>query len=93
MNPSSLLNVSPDLMRERAHHGRPDAPMAAADDRSWSLKVCVALAAFAGLLVLINLATNPNRIWFHWPVMALLFAVIMRAVLRRGRRWDKKDDR
>jgi hypothetical protein len=53
MNPSSLLNVSPDLMRERAHHGRPDAPMAAADDRSWSLKVCVALAAFAGLLVLI----------------------------------------
>jgi len=27
--------------------------MAAADDRSWSLKVCVALAAFAGLLVLI----------------------------------------
>jgi len=47
----------------------------------------------AGLLVLINLATNPNRIWFHWPVLALLFLVIMRAVLRRGRRSDKKDDR
>ena len=54
--------------------------------------IAAALTA-AGFLVLINLATNPNRIWFHWPVMALLFAVIMRAVLRRGRRWDKKDDR
>jgi len=54
--------------------------------------IAAALTA-AGFLVLINLATNPNRIWFHWPVMALLFAVIMRAVLRRGRRSDKKDDR
>ena len=47
----------------------------------------------AGLLVVINLATNPNRIWFHWPVMALLFLVIMRTVIRRGRRSDKDEDR
>jgi adenylate cyclase len=47
----------------------------------------------SGFLVLINLFTSPHRIWFHWPVMALLFFGIMRTVLRRGRASDKKDDR
>ena len=47
----------------------------------------------AGFLVLINLFTNPHRIWFHWPVAALLFFAIMRTVLRRGRKSDRKEDR
>jgi adenylate cyclase len=47
----------------------------------------------AGFLVLINLFTNPYRIWFHWPVAALLFFGIMRTVLRRGREKDRKEDR
>jgi len=47
----------------------------------------------AGFLILINLFTNPYRIWFHWPVAALLFFAIMRTVLRGGRASDKKDDR
>ena len=47
----------------------------------------------AGFLVLINLFTSPHRIWFHWPVAALLFIVIMRTVLRRRRESDRKDDR
>ena len=54
--------------------------------------IAAALTA-AGFLVLINLATNPNRIWFHWPVAALLFLAIMRMVLRRGRESDRKEDR
>jgi adenylate cyclase len=54
--------------------------------------IAAALVA-AGFLVLINLFTNPSRIWFHWPVAALLFFVIMRTVLRRGRRRDRNDDR
>jgi len=47
----------------------------------------------AGFLVLINLFTSPHRIWFHWPVTALLFFGIMRTVLRRGREKDRKEDR
>jgi len=47
----------------------------------------------AGFLVLINLFTSPHRIWFHWPVAALLFFAIMRTVLRRGRGSDRKEDR
>jgi adenylate cyclase len=47
----------------------------------------------AGFLVLINLFSNPHRIWFHWPVAVLLFIVVMRTVFKRERRSDRKDDR
>ena len=46
----------------------------------------------AGFLILINLLSNPHRIWFHWPVAVLLFVVIMRTVLRR-RPSDRRQDR
>jgi adenylate cyclase len=52
-----------------------------------------AALTIAGFLVLINLFTSPHRIWFHWPVTALLFIAIMRTVLRRGRKPDRKEDR
>jgi adenylate cyclase len=46
----------------------------------------------AGFLILINLFTNPHRLWFHWPVAAILFVAVLRTVLR-DRRSDRKDDR
>jgi len=52
-----------------------------------------AALTIAGFLILINLFTNPHRIWFHWPVFALLFIAIMRTVLRLGRKPDRKEDR
>jgi adenylate cyclase len=52
-----------------------------------------AVLTISGFLILINLFTNPHRIWFHWPVAALLFFAIMRTVLRRGRGSDRKEDR
>jgi adenylate cyclase len=42
-----------------------------------------AALTLAGFLILINVFTNPHRIWFHWPVAALLFVAIMRTVFRR----------
>jgi hypothetical protein len=51
MNPSSLLNVSSDLLREHARLGMPTGPMAAASDRSWAIGVCLAFAVAAILLV------------------------------------------
>jgi adenylate cyclase len=54
--------------------------------------IAAALTASA-FLIAINLFTSPHRIWFHWPVTALLFLAIMRTVLRRNRDLDKPDDR
>ncbi len=51
------------------------------------------MLVIAGFLVLINAFTGFHRIWFHWPVAALLFIVIMRTLRRRGRASDRKEDR
>ncbi|MBI2736074.1 MAG: guanylate cyclase [Rhodospirillales bacterium] len=51
------------------------------------------LLVIAGFLVLINAFTGLHRIWFHWPVAALLFIVIMRTLRRRGPASDRKEDR
>ena len=45
-----------------------------------------AALAISAFLILVNLFSNPNRIWFHWPVTILLFIVILRTVLGRRRR-------
>lgn len=50
MNPSSLLNVSPDLMREHALHGAPDAPLGPATDRGWAIGIGLATLALVALL-------------------------------------------
>ena len=43
----------------------------------------------SGFLILINVFSGLHRIWFHWPVAALLFIGIMRTVLRRGPASDR----
>jgi len=48
--------------------------------RPRSIAVPLIIAAF---LILINVFTGLNRIWFHWPVAALLFIAILRTVTRR----------
>jgi adenylate cyclase len=53
----------------------------------------IALAlTISGFLILINVFTGLHRIWFHWPVAALLFVGILRTVLRR-RPADRKEER
>ena len=42
--------------------------------------IAVALTV-SGFLILINVFTGLHRIWFHWPVAALLFIGILRTVL------------
>jgi len=43
------------------------------------------ILTIAAFLVVINLFTNPHKIWFHWPVAALLFILILRIAGRRRR--------
>ena len=45
-----------------------------------SVAVLLTIAAF---LILINVFTGLNRMWFHWPVAALLFVVVLRTLGRR----------
>jgi adenylate cyclase len=47
----------------------------------------------SGFLILINVFTGLHRIWFHWPVAALLFIGIMRTVLRHSPASDRKRER
>ena len=47
----------------------------------------------SGFLILINAFTGMHRIWFHWPVAALLFLGILRTVLRRRPASDREGER
>jgi adenylate cyclase len=51
------------------------------------------LLTIAAFLIVINLFANPHRIWFHWPVAALLFIVILRTVGRRRPGSDREEER
>jgi adenylate cyclase len=47
----------------------------------------------SGFLILINVFTGLHRIWFHWPVAALLFLAILRTVRRPRPASDTKEER
>jgi adenylate cyclase len=46
----------------------------------------------AGFLVLINVFSGLQHVWFHWPVAVLLFIVVLRTVLRRKPAGDRKEE-
>ncbi len=72
----------------RGDSPNPASRLRAASDWFARLPRSLAMAiAVSGFLILINLFSNPHRIWFHWPVAFLLFAAFMRTVIRR------RDDR
>ena len=72
----------------------PSAWMSSVADRLASLpRPIAATLTVSGFLILINLFTNPHRIWFHWPVAALLFVGIMRTVLGRRPASGRDDER
>ena len=51
-----------------------------------------AALTISAFLILINVFTGLHRIWFHWPVAALLFGAILRTVLRRRPASDRKKE-
>lgn len=46
----------------------------------------------SGFLILINVFAGLHRIWFHWPVAALLFIGILRTALRPRPASDRNED-
>jgi adenylate cyclase len=62
----------------------PSTWMSSISDRLADLpRPIAATLTISGFLILINVFTGLHRIWFHWPVAALLFIGILRTVLRR----------
>jgi adenylate cyclase len=47
----------------------------------------------SGFLILINLLSNPHKLWFQWPVAVLIFLALMRTALRRRPARDRRDER
>jgi len=62
---------------------RPTGLQAAANWFANQPRDIAVLLTIAAFLVVINLFTGPRSIWFHWPVAALLFIVVLRTVGRR----------
>jgi hypothetical protein len=58
MSPTSLLNVSPNLLRQHAQLDLTSVPMASASDSSWALGVYLVLAAVASVLILVCALAN-----------------------------------
>jgi adenylate cyclase len=72
----------------------PSTRMNSISDRLANLpRPIAATLTVSGFLILINVFTGLHRIWFHWPVAALLFIGIMRTVLRRGPASDRNEER
>ncbi|HLG46275.1 MAG TPA: adenylate/guanylate cyclase domain-containing protein [Reyranella sp.] len=85
--PEAMATPQPDAP---PHHEPPRSRTALQSAAYWFAHLprpAAAMITIAGFLILTNLFTNPHRIWFHWPVAALLFVVVMRTVFRR------RDDR
>jgi len=62
-------------------------------DRFVSLPRPIAVTLMvSGFLILINVFTGLHRIWFHWPVAALLFFGVMRTVLRHRPASDRNEE-
>jgi adenylate cyclase len=72
----------------------PSTWLSTMSDRLASLpRPIAAILTVSGFLILINVFTGLHRIWFHWPVAALLFIVILRTALRHRPASDRDEGR
>jgi adenylate cyclase len=72
----------------------PSTWMTSISDRFANLPRPIAVTlTVSGFLILINIFSGLHKIWFHWPVAALLFIGILRTVLRRRPASDRNEER
>ena len=72
----------------------PSTWMSSVSDRLAKLPRPIAAAlTVSSFLILINVFSNPHKIWFHWPVAALLFMGILRTVLGQRPAFGRHEDR
>jgi adenylate cyclase len=87
--------AAPDAGAQRIRDGHePSTWLRSVSDWLANLPRPIAAAlTVSGFLILINVFTGLHRIWFHWPVAALLFIGVLRTVLRRKPASDRKEER
>jgi adenylate cyclase len=90
-NPTPRAGAVAEAGAQRiADRHAPSASMRLVSDWFAALPRPIAAAlTVSGFLILINVFTGLHRIWFHWPVAALLFSGILLTVLRRRPASDK----
>ena len=92
--PSGTVATSDVGAQRIRDQDEPSTWMSSISDRLASLpRPIAATLTVSCFLILINVFTDPHRIWFHWPVTALLFIGILRTVLRRRPASDRDEDR
>jgi adenylate cyclase len=92
--PPAEAVAASDAGARRIGDGYAPSPWTRVSDWLANLPRPLAMAlTISGFLILINVFTGLHRIWFHWPVAALLFVGILRTVLRRRPASDRKEER
>jgi adenylate cyclase len=82
------LGSRPDAKRAPAPRQHPESRAHGGFARSWGWftrlpRPIAAIIVIQGFLFLINVFTGLDKMWFHWPVAALLLVVALWAVFRR----------
>jgi adenylate cyclase len=96
---SFAVNESPTRREEAGHlamgdRHEPSSWMGVISD--WLAKLPRPVAAaltVSTFLILINVFTGMHKIWFHWPVAAILFGALLRTALGHRPRSDSKGER
>lgn len=93
--PSEQRATSPERARAPRLDDRraPSSPTNVVSD--WLTRLprpVVAALSVSAFLILINLFTS-HRIWFHWPVAAILFGVVLRMTLGHRAESDSRTER
>jgi adenylate cyclase len=92
--PQAGAVAAPEAGTLRIRDGQASTWMRLVSDRLATLpRPIKAALTVSGFLILINAFTGMHRIWFHWPVAALLFFVVLRTALRHRPASDRKGER
>jgi adenylate cyclase len=94
-HPQAKAGAAPEAGAQRLRNGHePSTWIRVVSDWFANLpRPTAAILAVAGFLIVINVFTGLHRIWFHWPVAALLFIAVLQTVRRRKPASDRKEER
>lgn len=93
--PQTEASAASEAGAQRLGNGHePSTPIRVVSDWFVNLpRSAAVLLTVAGFLIVVNVFTGLHRIWFHWPVAALLFIIVLQTVRRRKPASDRKVER
>ncbi len=94
-HPQAKTGAAPEAGAQRLRNGHEPSTWIRAGS-GWFANLprsTAAILTVAGFLIVINVFTGLHRIWFHWPVAALLFVAVLQTVRRRKPASDREEER